>query len=60
MTVIPPYNGSALRPGSWPTDLLAGSSGPLLPSPASLLGDALEMPIALGRSGLCDVSQHRR
>jgi hypothetical protein len=60
MMIMPPHNGLALRPGSWPTDLLAGSSEPLLPSPASLLGNALKMPIALGRSGLRDVSQHRR
>ena len=34
--------------------------GPLLPAHASMLGDALEMPIALGRSGLHILAQHRR
>ena len=34
--------------------------GPLLPAHASMLGDALEMPIALGRSGLRHLAQHCR
>src|SRR5829696_4930703 len=34
--------------------------GSLLPAHASMLRDALEVPIALGRSALCHVAQHRR
>ena len=34
--------------------------GSLLPAHASMLRDALEMPIALGRSALCHVARHCR
>jgi len=34
--------------------------GPLLPTRASMLRDALEMPVALGRSALRRLSQHCR